>query len=298
MHTDYSGTFGIIYFSEHKELLKVNLSTKDAKKIIKDITGIEEKNQKIKVSFNIDEYDDSFWGYKPLLVYDKTNYNLELKRDVYENHIRLDLRKTVKELKQKIHKETKIPPCRQKFFLDNNELNDDFILENVNLFDNKLHVEIPKVLINTIYLKKANSEKEEIVTDLCNTGFELIQQVQNNIVNFKFKYYLSYNNKILISSDLLISSGIQDGDLIELIDKNNIQIFIKTLTGKTITLNVGSYDNIKYVKLLIKLKEEIPFDQQRLVFKGQQLEDNRSIADYDIQNGSKLYLILRLRGGK
>lgn len=182
--------------------------------------------------------------------------------------------------------------------MDNNELNDDFILENVNLFDNKLHAEIPKVLINTIYLKKANSEKEEIVTDLCNTGFELIQQVQNNIVNFEFKYYLSYNNKILISSDLLISSGIQDGDLIELIDKDNIQIFIKTLTGKTITLNVGSYDNIKYVKLLIKLKEEIPFDQQRLVFKGQQLEDNRSIADYDIQNGSKLYLILRLRGGK
>ncbi len=279
-------------------IIKSQFIDKSAKKIIKDITEIEEKNQKIKVSFNIDEYDDSFWGYKPLLVYDKTNYNLELKRDVYENNIRLDLRKTVKELKQKIHKETKIPPCRQKFFLDNNELNDDFILENVNLFDNKLHVEIPKVLINSIYLKKANSEKEEIVTDLCNTGFELIKQVQNNIVNFEFKYYLSYNNKILISSDLLISSGIQDGDLIELIDKNNIQIFIKTLTGKTITLNVGSYDNIKYVKLLIKLKEGIPFDQQRLVFKGRQLEDNRSIADYDIQNGSKLYLILRLRGGK
>lgn len=297
MHTDDSGTFRIIYFLEHKELFNGNLLVKDVKKIIKDITGIEEENQRIKVSFKINEDDNYFWNYQPLLVYDKNNYNLRIKRDCYENHISLDLRKTVKELKQKIHKETKIPPGRQKFFLKNNELNDEYILENVDLFQYRLDVKIPKVLNNTIYLKYSNAEIKKIVTDLCNTGFELIKQIQNDLVNFNSKYDLKYKNKILVLSDLLISSGIQDGDLIELIDRKNIQIFLKTLTGKTITLDVGPYDTLKYVKFLIKLKEGIPFDQQMIAFKGRQLEDNRTLADYDIENESTLILILRLRGG-
>ena len=158
-------------------------------------------------------------------------------------------------------------------------------------------MEIPKVIKNIIYLKNSNIEKK-IETDLCNTGFELIKQVQNNLDNYDSKYYLIYKNKILKSSDLLISSGIQDGDLIELIDRETIQIFIKTMTHKTIALNVGPYDTVKYVKFLIELKEGIPIHQQRLIFNGHQLEDTRTIADYDIKKKSILILNLRLRGGK
>ena len=297
MHIDSSGAFRVIHFLEHKELFNGNLLVKDVKKIIKEITGIQEENQNIKVSFKINEDDDYFWNYQPILVYDKTNYDLTIKRDCYEKKISLDLRKNVKELKQKIHKETNIPTERQKFFLGNSELYDEYILENVDLFNNRLHVEIPKVIKNIIYLKYSNIEKK-IETDLCNTGFELIKQVQNNLDNYDSKYYLIYKNKILKSSDLLISSGIQDGDLIELIDRETIQIFIKTMTHKTIALNVGPYDTIKYVKFLIELKEGISIHQQRLIFNGHQLEDTRTIADYDIKKKSILILNLRLRGGK
>ena len=282
---------------EHKELFNGNLLVKDVKKIIKEITGIQEENQNIKVSFKINEDDDYFWNYQPILVYDKTNYDLTIKRDCYEKKISLDLRKNVKELKQKIHKETNTPTERQKFFLGNSELYDEYILENVDLFNNRLHVEIPKVIKDIIYLKYSNIEKK-IETDLCNTGFELIKQVQNNLDNYDSKYYLIYKNKILKSSDLLISSGIQDGDLIELIDRETIQIFIKTMTHKTIALNVGPYDTVKYVKFLIELKEGISIHQQRLIFNGHQLEDTRTIADYDIKKKSILILNLRLRGGK
>lgn len=76
-----------------------------------------------------------------------------------------------------------------------------------------------------------------------------------------------------------------------------MQIFVKTLSGKTLSMKVQGTDTIQKLKEMINDREGVPVDQQRLIFQGKQLDDNKTLTDYGVQSENTIHLVLRLRGG-
>jgi len=101
----------------------------------------------------------------------------------------------------------------------------------------------------------------------------------------------------------LIDYGVDYGSILLFVPttstpaEDRVEIFIKTLTGKTFSIKVNLSANIETLKTLVYASEGTPIDQQRFVYTGRQLENGRKLSDYNIQSESTIHLVLRLRGG-
>eukprot|EP00884_Botryococcus_braunii_P021143 jgi/Botrbrau1/7712/Bobra.0159s0145.1 len=147
-----------------------------------------------------------------------------------------------------------------------------------------------------IFVKRVDGACEAVQAQPLQHVHDLLQLLQGAEAN---NFLLTYNGRVIPSQCTFEQLGISDGTAMDLFLRlrGGMMIKVKTLTGKEIEIDIEPTDTIERIKERVEEKEGIPPVQQRLIFAGKQMNDDKTAREYNIEGGSVLHLVLALRGG-